>query len=100
MLILPSKLAYCCIFAEMAVHLAYFKDIIFALVTMFEFSGMLYNTYTLADSTNAKLSPGHWTTEQDIIKWLKRLIAVNVLFIVLTLARYCKAAFYRKSEEY
>ena len=57
MLILPSKLAYCYIFAEMAVNLAYFKDIIFALVTMFEFCGMLYNTKSLAMNVDAKLSP-------------------------------------------
>ena len=97
MLILPSKLAYMYIFAEMAVNLAYFKDVIFALVTLFEFSGMAYNTNSLVRANSNTLS---WLEISSIDKWLRRLIILNVLFIGLTMVRYCKAAFYRKAEEY
>ena len=44
MFVQPSKFAYLLIFAEMSCYMAYYKDVIFGLITLLNYSGMLFNT--------------------------------------------------------
>ena len=55
MMVFPSKIAFCVIFIEMAVFIAYYKDIIFSTITLINFCGMYYNSYKKLDDADK-----HW----------------------------------------
>ena len=54
-MVFPSKIAFCVIFIEMAVFIAYYKDIIFSTITLINFCGMYYNSYKKLDDADK-----HW----------------------------------------
>ena len=45
----PTKLSLVVLFTEATINLAYFKDIVFALVQISNFSGMLYSSYQVVN---------------------------------------------------
>ena len=45
LMVSPSKIAFIVIFVEMAVFIAYYKDVVFSLITLVNFCGMYYNSY-------------------------------------------------------
>ena len=55
MMVFPSKIAFCAIFIEMAVFIAYYKDVVFSFITLLNFCGMYYNSYKKLDESDK-----HW----------------------------------------
>ena len=55
----PSKFAFIVIFLEMAVNLAYFKDVVFSFSTLVNFGGMwkVSNDLINAEGTNESVIP-------------------------------------------
>ena len=54
-MVFPSKIAFCAIFIEMAVFIAYYKDVVFSFITLINFCGMYYNSYKKLDESDK-----HW----------------------------------------
>ena len=50
MMVVPSKVAFVLIFTEMAIFITYYKDVVFAFITLVNFCGMYYNSYKKLDN--------------------------------------------------
>lgn len=55
MMVVPSKVAFVAIFTEMAIFITYYKDVVFAFITLTNFCGMYYNSYKKLDEGDR-----HW----------------------------------------
>ena len=82
----------------MAVYLAYYKDIIFSLLIILNYGGMLHVTNSQIKDSNG--DNGHIVVALEAKKWLNLMLFLSVLFWVMTVTRYWKHAIYWKNWEY
>ena len=82
----------------MAVNLAYFKDVIFSACTLVNFGGMwkVSNDLLQSETTNEGVKPYALNTRT----WLSGMLFLNAAFLLMTLFRYWRHAFYLKHWEY
>lgn len=125
MMVFPSKIAFCVIFIEMAVFIAYYKDIVFSTITLINFCGMYYNSYKKLDDADkhwfwrslgfnstyegmnhpmltavGSVADNSFNSAKEIHQWLIGMMMLNITWIVVTLITDWQTCFYRKAAVY
>ena len=99
-----SKALFFLIFVEMSIYLTYYKDIMFALVTLIDYVGM----YVICRSTIKQENFGSDTPNDvklakrtnQLNGWLEAMMILNCIWLAVTLITDFDSAFYRKASVY
>jgi len=97
----PSKVAFMLIFVEMSIYITYYKDVMFSLVTLANFVGMLIvSREQETQEQKANGMAGLLQTTKQIRVWLIVMVTLNSVWLVVTLLSDFDSAFYRKAFVY
>ena len=86
---------------EMSINITYYKDIVFASVTLIEFSGMLHvNRKQYLQQLNESREE-HFQVDifktQIVYRWLICMVTANCIWLFVTIVLDHERAFYRKA---
>lgn len=100
----PSKAAFLLIFIEMSIYITYYKDVMFSLLTLVNFVGMLIvSQEQLAQESvfaDQASSSSYVAKTHQISNWLIVMVVLNVIWLVVTVITDFDSAFYRKAFVY
>lgn len=97
----PSKAAFLLIFVEMSIYITYYKDVMFSLLTLVNFVGMLIVSQEQLSAEQQQLGTISLQEKiRQITNWLIAMVVLNVIWLVVTVIADFDSAFYRKAFVY
>lgn len=93
--LIPADIAYFLIFCENVIYLASYKDVIFGLTVVGEFSAIFYYSKRVTSGSDVKRDKLNKTQNLMIV-----MIVLNLVCLIFTLVQNFDSAFYTKARQF